>query len=64
MRLLTFSTKDNVQSRLGIWDSQGIIDVAEVAVKNQLTAPLTLHEAIEQNSEGIQSVVDLADNFV
>ena len=64
MKLLNFTAKGETRARLGIWSIQGIIDVVEVAAKNQLTVPRTIHDAIEGNSGGLQAVVELADDFL
>ena len=64
MKLLLFTSRNDTKSRLGILTQKGIIDVAQVAANNQLVVPSTIQEAIENKSDGLDTVVELAEAFL
>jgi 2-keto-4-pentenoate hydratase/2-oxohepta-3-ene-1,7-dioic acid hydratase in catechol pathway len=64
MRLLTFSTKNHTDLRLGILTDKGIIDVAQTAADKGLAAPTDIHAVIEQGLDSLAPIVSAADTFI
>ena len=64
MRLLTFSTKNHTDLRLGILTDKGIIDVAQTAADKGLAAPTDIHAVIERGLDSLAPIVSAADTFI